>query len=48
VVQRLTITPTVVGCSASFVPSNPQGRFIAYQGGAGTPVASLSLGQIAG
>jgi hypothetical protein len=48
VVQRLTITPTAAGHSASFVPSNPQGRFIAYQLGTETPATSLALAQVAG
>jgi hypothetical protein len=47
-VQRLTIAPTAAGYSASFVPSNPQSRFIAFQSGAGTPASSVSLGQVAG
>ena len=48
VVQHLTITPAATGYSASFVPSNPQDRCAAFQSGAGTPAASLSLGQVAG
>jgi uncharacterized repeat protein (TIGR01451 family) len=48
VVQHLTITPTAAGYSASFVPSNPQSRFIAFPMGAVTSSASLSLGQVAG
>ena len=48
VVQRLTITPTAAGYSATFAPPNPQSRFVAFQSGAGTPPASLSLGQVAG
>ena len=47
-VQHLTITPTAAGYAASFVPSDPQSRFVAYQLGAETPATSLSLAQIAG
>ena len=47
-VQRLTIIPTAAGYSASFVPSNPQSRFIAFPSGTGTPASSVSLGHVAG
>ena len=49
VVQHLTITPTAAGLFAPpSRPRIPQSRFVAFQSGAGTPAASLSLGQVAG
>jgi hypothetical protein len=48
VVQRLVVAPTAAGYSASFVPSTPQSRFIAFQIGAETPATSLALAQVAG
>ena len=47
-VQRLTITPSAAGYAASFVPANPQSRFIAFPSGAETPASSVALGQVAG
>jgi hypothetical protein len=47
-VRRLTISPTAAGYSASFVPANPQSRFVAFLSGAGAPASSVSLGQVTG
>ena len=44
VVQKLTIIPSGAGYSASFVPRNPQGRYVAFQPGVGASAASLRPG----
>ena len=47
-VTNVNIEPLSTTYRASFVPGSPEARYIAFQSGAGTPVASVALAEVTG